>query len=141
MTGTRQASGPISAIPAREAPARSSERQRRVARHHRGDAREPMARESLHAVDRALDLLERTRLSAGEFRILLAVRDGERSVSVLAHAFERRPRQLRRTATRLYARGLIRWRHDAETKDALFAITTAGRNAVRPVLTAMGGPP
>ena len=78
MTGTRQASGPISAIPAREAPARSSERQRRVARHHRGDAREPMARESLHAVDRALDLLERTRLSAGEFRILLAVRDGER---------------------------------------------------------------
>ena len=100
-----------------------------------------MARESLHAVDRARDLLERTRLSAGEFRILLAVRDGERSVSVLAHAFERRPRQLRRTATRLYARGLIRWRHDAETKDALFAITTAGRNAVRPVLTAMGGPP
>ena len=138
MTSTRETSGATSVIPAREgtAPVRSLGRQRRVARHRRGDAQEPARRANAHAVDRALDLLERTRLSAGELRILLAVRDGERSVPALAQAFDRRPLQLRRTAARLYARGLIRWRHDTETKDALFAITAEGRALVRPLVSA-----
>jgi len=90
-------------------------------------------------VDRALDLLERSRLSASELRILLATRDGEVSLSALARALGARPRHLRRTAARLYARELLRWRHDAETKEAVFGITPAGRAMVRPLVTVGGG--
>jgi DNA-binding MarR family transcriptional regulator len=90
------------------------------------------------AVDRALGLLERRRLSATELRILLAVVDREVSVSELADAFGRRPLEIRRAAARLYARGLLRWRHDAMRREAVFAITPAGLATVRPLLTAAG---
>ena len=89
--------------------------------------------DSSRAVDRALELLERSHLSASELRILLAASDDEVPVSALARTLGDRPRQLRRTAARLYARGLIRWRHDVDTKEAVFGITPAGRAMLRPL--------
>lgn len=121
------------------APSRSADRRLRFARDRRGDSQARATRARARAVDGALELLERSRLSPSELRILLAVRDGEVSVSALAEAFDRRPLQLRRTAARLYARGLLRWRHDAATKEAVFGISPAGRAMVRPLLSVGAG--
>jgi predicted transcriptional regulator len=93
----------------------------------------------MRVVDRALELLERSRLSATELRILLAARGGEVSLPTAARAFGRRPTQLRRSAARLYARGLIRWRDDAETKEPVFGITRAGRDMLRSVVSTGAG--
>ena len=121
------------------APSRSVDRRLRVARDRPGDSEAVATRATERAIDRALELLERSRLSSSELRILLAVRDGEVSVSALAEAFDRRPLQLRRTAARLYGRGLLRWRGDAATKEAVFGITPAGRAMVRPLLSVDAG--
>ena len=121
------------------APSRSADRRVRAARGRRGDSHARATRARAHAVDRALDLLERSGLSSSELRILLAIRDGEVSVSALAEAFDRRPVQLRRTAARLYARGLLHWRHEGATKEAVFGITPAGRAMVRPLLSVGAG--
>lgn len=104
-------------------------------RTRRGDSRGRVSRARVRAVDRALEVIERSRLSASELRILLTVRDGEVSLSDAARALGRQPTQLRRAAARLYARGFLRWRHDAETKVPVFGMTPAGRDLVRPLLS------
>ena len=80
-----------------------------------------------------LELLERRRLSPIELRILLALRDGDVAVSGLAESFDRRPEEIRRAAARLYARGLLHWRHDRGRDEPTFAITQAGTIALRPI--------
>ena len=83
-----------------------------------------------------LELLERGPLSAAELRILLAVLERERAVSELAEAFGRRPVEIRRSGARLYARGLLHWRHTGPGKEAVFGITPSGLATLRPLLTA-----
>lgn len=87
------------------------------------------------ALDQMLQLLERRRLSPTELRILLAVHDREITASELAETFGQRSLEIRRAAARLYARGLLQWRHDRGHEDATFAITQAGVMTVRPFLT------
>lgn len=102
----------------------------------RVDVQTEAARTTKAAVRRTLDLLERRRLAAAELRILLALLVGDGADSELAEAFGRSPEEIRRTAERLYARGLLSWRHDPRRDAAVFAITPAGLAMLRPLLAA-----
>jgi DNA-binding MarR family transcriptional regulator len=90
------------------------------------------------ALDRLLELLERRRLSIAELRMLLALLDSDVPGAELAYVFGRRSVEIRRAAARLDARGLLRWRHDAGSREPAFAITPAGLAMIRPLLTAVG---
>lgn len=122
-----------------EPPAAAAGRRRlRVAHDRHADAQTRAAPTPKLALDGLLELLERRRLSATELRILLAVLDREVAASELAETFGRRSLDIRRAAARLYARGLLRWRHDTGRREAVFGITRAGLATVRPLLTAAG---
>jgi predicted transcriptional regulator len=121
--------------------AAAGRRQLRVAHDRHADAQTRAAPTAKLALDGLLELLERRRLSATELRILLAVLDREVPVSELAETFGRRSLDIRRAAARLYARGLVRWRHDAWSGEAVFGITRAGLATVRPLLIAAGAAP
>lgn len=116
-------------------PAVASPRRRglRVVQDPRADAQ---VRTPERTLDGLLELLERRRLSATELRILLAVFGREVPVSELAESFGRPAVEIRRTGARLYARGLLRWRHDAASEEAVFGVTPAGLTTLRPLLTA-----
>jgi len=121
--------------------AAAGRRRLRVAHDRDADAQTRAAPTAVLALDALLELLERRRLSATELRILLAVLDREVPVSELAETFGWRSLDIRRAAARLYARGLLRWRHDAGSKEAVFGITRAGLATVRPLVTAAGAAP
>jgi DNA-binding MarR family transcriptional regulator len=89
------------------------------------------SRESGDVVDLALELLERHRLSPMELRILLAVRDGELSVSELAERFGSGSVRIRQSAGSLYARGLLHWRYAEAGEESMLSLTLAGRRIVR----------
>ena len=96
------------------------------------------ARDELTVADDALGVLEQHRLSPAELRILLALREGDLELDELARSFERRPIEVRRAAARLYARGLLRWRHSprpgvSREKDEVLGVTGAGRSVIRPL--------
>jgi DNA-binding MarR family transcriptional regulator len=82
-------------------------------------------------VDLALDLLEQHRLSPMELRILLGVRDRERSESKLARRLGHARTAIRRSAGSLYARGLVRWRYLDGGDDSSFSLTPAGKMLLR----------
>jgi hypothetical protein len=125
-----------------ESPAAAAGRRRLRVTHDRdADAHARAAPTAKLALDGLLELLERRRLSATELRILLAVLDREVPVSELAETFGRRSLDIRSAAARLYARGLLRWRHDARSSEAVFGITRAGLATVRPLLTAAAAAP
>lgn len=90
------------------------------------------------ALDEVLEQLERRPLPVSEFRILLAVRGGDTPVSELAETFDRHPVDIRRAAARLFARGLLHWRDDPVTKEAVFRATRAGQATLQPLLDAAG---
>jgi hypothetical protein len=102
----------------------------------RTDAQPDAARTAEAAVGRTLEVMERRRLAAPELRILLALLDGEGADSELAEDFGRPSEEIRRTAERLYARGLLSWRHDPRCDAAVFGITRAGLATLRPLLAA-----
>ena len=108
----------------------------RVVLAHHPDAQVRTTRTPERALDTLLELLERRRLSATELRILLAVLGSEMPVHELAESFGRPPVEIRRNGARLYARGLLNWRHDGASKGAVFAITPAGLATLRPLVTA-----
>jgi hypothetical protein len=85
------------------------------------------------SVDVALDLLEQQRLSPMELRILLAIRDRERTESELVRSLGRRTMEVRPSAGALYARGLLRWRYLPNGEGSAFAVTAAGRRALAPI--------
>ena len=93
------------------------------------------------SVDVALDLLEQQRMSPMELRILLAVRDRERTESELAGSFGRRAMAVRPSAGALYARGFLSWRYLPGGDDSAFALTPSGARALRPLLTAVADGP
>lgn len=88
-----------------------------------------------NALHRVLELLERRPMSATELRILLAVLDGEAAASALARRLDRRSPDIERAAERLYARGLLRWRHDRRRNEPILALTATGLATIRPLLT------
>jgi hypothetical protein len=90
------------------------------------------------APDTLLELLERHRLPAAELRLLLASVEGDRSVSELAERFGRPAVEIRRTGARLYARGLLDWRHEDGSREAVFGLTRAGLETVQPLLSDAG---
>ena len=108
----------------------------RVVSDRQPDAPVHTTRAPEHTLDALLELLERRRLSATELRILLAVLGSEMPVHELAESFGRPPVEIRRAGARLYARGLLNWRHEAASKEAVFAITPAGLTTLRPRVTA-----
>lgn len=121
-------------------PARRADRGRlRLARDHRVDSATRGAAAAAPALDQVVEFLERRGLSASELRVLLAVRNNEVTVSELARTLGRPPVEIRRTGARLYALGLLRWRHDARSMETVLGATRAGLTAVRP-LTAAAGP-
>jgi DNA-binding MarR family transcriptional regulator len=99
----------------------------------------PAAGRTERTLDGVLDLLERRPLTATELRILLAAMRGEVTVSELGESLGRRPADIRRIGARLYARGLLSWRHREGREETLFQITRAGMTMVRPLVTAAGG--
>jgi hypothetical protein len=132
----------VSALPARTAePARRSDRGRlRRARNPHAGPQPGAARAGATPLDQVLESLERWRLSASELRILLAVLDGDVTVSELASTLGRPRAEIRLTGERLYARGLLRWRDDARSGETVLGTTGAGVATVRPLLTAVGIP-
>jgi DNA-binding MarR family transcriptional regulator len=91
------------------------------------------------ALDRLLELVGRRRLSAAELRILLQLVEREAGIPELAEALDQRPVDIRRCGRRLSARGLVSWRHAGPLKRTHLAITPAGMETVRALLTAAGG--
>jgi predicted transcriptional regulator len=121
-------------------PVRRADRGRlRLAPDRRVDSPTRGAAADAPALDQVLELLERRGLSASELRVLLAVRNNEVTVSELSRTLGRPPVEIRRTGARLYALGLLRWRHDTRTTETVLGATGAGLTAVRP-LTAAAGP-
>ncbi len=112
------------------------ERRLGTARDRRGD--QSPERLPVAVLDLLLELLEGRRLSPTELRILVAALESEVAVSSLEKTLGRAPAEIRRTAARLYARGLIGWRDCRDSNDAVFAITRAGVATLRPLLTAAG---
>jgi len=117
----------------------SSRRRRlRVAHNRHADPPTP-GRTAAPALDRVLELLERSRLSATELRILVALLGSEMPVYELAETLGRPSVEIRREGGRLYVRGLLRWRHDAVSSETVFGITRTGLATLRPLLTAAAG--
>ena len=90
------------------------------------------------ALDRVLELLERTQRSPTELRVLLGLLDREASLTELADALGQGPAEIRRAGRSLAMRGLARWQHVGRNKETRLGITAAGSAAMRALLTAGG---
>jgi transcription initiation factor IIE alpha subunit len=88
------------------------------------------------ALDLILEGVERRRLAPAELRILLALLEREATDAELAQTFGQDSEEIRRLAERLYARGLLRWRHDARSNATVLGITRAGLASLGPLLSA-----
>jgi DNA-binding MarR family transcriptional regulator len=105
----------------------------------RQDISRPSDRSTLAArptLDRVLELLEGSKLSATELRVLLALFDQGACLADLAEALDERPDEITRAGRSLSMRGLIRWHHVGTRKQTRFEITSSGLTTVRPLLTA-----
>jgi DNA-binding MarR family transcriptional regulator len=89
-------------------------------------------------LDRMLELLRRTRLSATEMRVLLPLLDRKASLSALAEALGERPVEIRRAGRSLSARGLVRWHHVGRRKETHIEITAQGLATIGALLPAAG---
>jgi DNA-binding MarR family transcriptional regulator len=87
-------------------------------------------------LDRVLELVEGSELSATELRVLLALFDRGACLADLAAALEARPDEITRAGRSLSMRGLIRWHHVGRRKQTRLEITSYGLTTVRPLLTA-----
>jgi DNA-binding MarR family transcriptional regulator len=96
----------------------------------------PAGRRSARRLDVVLELLERRELSPTELRILLAVGHREAHLGELSSHLEKPKTTVRRDAWRLYLNGMLRQHHDSETNEPVFAITTRGVAALKPLITA-----
>jgi hypothetical protein len=90
------------------------------------------------ALDRVLELLERTQRSPTELRVLLGLLDREASLPELADALGQGPTEIRRAGQSLAMRGLVRWQHVGRNKQTRLGITATGSAAMRVWLTAGG---
>jgi DNA-binding MarR family transcriptional regulator len=89
-------------------------------------------------LDRVLELVERSKLSATELRVLLALLNRGACLADLAEALDQRPDEITRAGRSLSRRGLIRWHHVGRRKQTRLEITSSGLTTVRPLLTAAG---
>jgi DNA-binding MarR family transcriptional regulator len=89
-------------------------------------------------LDRVLELVEGSKLSANELRVLLALFDRGACLADLAEALDQRPAEITRAGRSLSMRGLIRWHHVGRRKQTRLEITSSGLTTVRPLLTAAG---
>jgi DNA-binding MarR family transcriptional regulator len=89
-------------------------------------------------LDRVLELVDRSKLSATELRVLLALLNRGACLSDLAEALDQRPAEITRAGRSLSRRGLIRWHHVGSRKQTRLEITSSGLTMVRPLLTAAG---
>jgi len=87
-------------------------------------------------LDRVLELVEGSELSATELRVLLALFDRGACLADLAEALDQRPAEITRAGRSLSMRGLIRWHHVGRRKQTRLEITSSGLRTVRPLLTA-----
>ena len=87
-------------------------------------------------LDRVLELVEGSELSATELRVLLALFDRGACLADLAEALDQRPAEITRAGRSLSMRGLIRWHHVGRRKQTRLEITSSGLTTVRPLLTA-----
>ena len=90
------------------------------------------------ALDRVLELVERSKLSATELRLLLGLLDQGACLADLAEALDQRPAEITRAGRSLSRRGLIRWHHVGRRKQTRLEITSSGLTTVRALLTAAG---
>jgi DNA-binding MarR family transcriptional regulator len=107
----------------------------------RQDISRPSDRSMLAAgatLDRVLELVERSKLSTTELRVLLALFDRGACLSDLAEALDQRPAEITRAGRSLSMRGLIRWHHVGRRKQTRLEITSSGLTTVRALLTAAG---
>jgi DNA-binding MarR family transcriptional regulator len=107
----------------------------------RQDISRPSDRSMLAAgatLDRVLELVEGSKLSATELRVLLALFDRGACLADLAEALDQRPAEITRAGRSLSMRGLIRWHHVGRRKQTRLEITSSGLTTVRPLLTAAG---
>jgi DNA-binding MarR family transcriptional regulator len=96
----------------------------------------PAVRRASRRLDVLLELLERRDCSPTELRILLAVGHREAHLGELSARLEKPKTTVRRGAWRLYLDGMLRQHHDSETNEPVFAITTRGVAALKPLITA-----
>jgi DNA-binding MarR family transcriptional regulator len=89
-------------------------------------------------LDRVLELVEGSKLSATELRVLLALFDRGACLADLAEALDQRPAEITRAGRSLSMRGLIRGHHVGRRKQTRFEITSSGLTTVRVLLTAAG---
>jgi DNA-binding MarR family transcriptional regulator len=89
-------------------------------------------------LDRVLELVERSKLSATELRVLLALLNRGACLADLAEALDQRPDEITRAGRSLSMRGLIRWHHVGRRKQTRLEITSSGLTTVRALLTAAG---
>ena len=89
-------------------------------------------------LDRVLELVERSKLSAIELRVLLGLLNRGACLADLAEALDQRPAEITRAGRSLSRRGLIRWHHVGRRKQARLEITSSGLTTVRQLLTAAG---
>ena len=89
-------------------------------------------------LDRVLELVERSNLSATELRLLLALFDRGACLSDFAEALDQRPAEITRAGRSLSRRGLIRWHHVGRRKQTRLEITSSGLTTVGALLTAAG---
>ena len=89
-------------------------------------------------LDRVLELVERSKLSATELRVLLALLNRGACLADLAEALNQRPAEITRAGRSLSRRGLTRWHHVGRRKQTRLEITSSGLTTVRPLLTAAG---
>ena len=85
-----------------------------------------------------LNWWRRSKLSATELRVLLALFDRGACLSDLAEALDQRPDEITRAGRSLSMRGLIRWHHVGRRKQTRLEITSSGLTTVRALLTAAG---
>jgi DNA-binding MarR family transcriptional regulator len=107
----------------------------------RQDISRPSDRSMLAAgatLDRVLELVERSKLSATELRVLLALLDRGACLADLAEALDQRHAEITRAGRSLSMRGLIRWHHVGRRKQTRLEITSSGLTTVRTLLTAAG---
>jgi DNA-binding MarR family transcriptional regulator len=87
------------------------------------------------ALDELLATLERGELSPTEIRVLLWLAEREATAAELTDALQHQPGAITTVAYRLAMRGLIRrWFEGGQRARSVFAITSAGMLALRPLL-------
>jgi DNA-binding MarR family transcriptional regulator len=82
-------------------------------------------------LDRVLELVERSKLSATELRVLLVLLNRGACLADLAEALDQRPAEITRAGRSLSRRGLIRWHHVGRRKQTRLEITSSGLTTVR----------